>query len=77
MIADFVVENKQGQRFIVEVKSAQQDRKFPYAVEQIKRMVSESAYTVSKESTESRFFEFENGMKCRIFVAELSLQKEE
>ena len=36
MIADLVVENKQGQQFIVEVKSAQQDRKFPYAVEQIK-----------------------------------------
>ncbi len=71
MKADFVVENKQHQRFIVEVKAARQDRKFPYAVEQIKRMVSESAYTVSEESIESRFFEFENGMKCRLFVAEL------
>ena len=77
MMADLVVENKQGQRFIVEVKSARQDRKFPHAVEQIKRMVSESAYTVSEESIVSRFFEFENGMKCRLFVAELSQQEEE
>ena len=77
MIADLVVENKQGQQFIVEVKSAQQDRKFPYAVEQIKRMVSKSEYTVSEESIVSRFFEFENGMKCRLFVAELSQQEEE
>ena len=77
MIADLVVENKQGQQFIVEVKSAQHDREFPYAVEQIKRMVSKSEYTVSEESIVSRFFEFENGMKCRLFVAELSQQKEE
>ena len=77
MIADFVVENKQGQRFIVEVKAARQDRKFPHAVEQIKRMVSESTYCVSEESIISRFFEFENGMKCRLFGAELRKQEEE
>lgn len=71
LIADFVVENKQHQRFIVEVKVCEQNKRFPYAVEHIKRMVSKSEYTVSEESIVSRFYEFENGMKCRLFVAEL------
>jgi len=75
-IADFIVENKQNESFIVEVK-ATRDGEYPHALKQIRKLVSDSPYKISNDGVKSKLINLKNDVQCRIFVAKLISSEEE